>query len=425
MKLARIVIFSCFLLPAMNAYSAWNWSGTLKTKIQTDNRYTRYVDDTRVFGEVWGSFEAFDNKSWHAALDFVTRESVEDGFEGDIFQFYVQKELAELNSKIQAGRFQRSDSLGFYSLDGATVEYKLPNKGLTLQVYGGRPIRQEDVRSVTGDWVYGVELNSLQQVNWKNAVLPIDTWSMRFGFQQFHDQDTSTRLSLGNVLEGQFQHKYLYAYEMAFMATLETESGAFEELFSSLSLDITEQSRLRINYAIYQPKEFFATFKEQFYTTYYQGKQDLLSITFNQSLSPTFDYHLGWKRAARKAGQDIGYGFDMGVKSQYFSDWSVTADFDMLEFGDSSSYNLYFGSEFSLSANALLSLNLAYSLDDSVLYEQNKAAGTEIKFRYKIIKGLFMDLAGSYIVNSRLNDEYLAGLQMTWYFDNFVAKDTK
>jgi len=425
MKLARIVVFSCLLLPTINAYSAWNWSGTLKTKIQADNRYTRYIDDTRAFGEVWGSFEAFDNKSWHASLDFVTRQSVEEGFEGEIFQFYVQKELADLNSKIQAGRFQRSDSLGFYSLDGATVEYKMPNKGLTLQVYGGRPVRQEDVRSVTGDWVYGAELNSLQQVNWKNSVLPIDTWSMRFGFQQFHDQHTSTRLSIGNVLEGHFQHKYLHAYEMAFMATLETESGAFEELFSSLSLDITEESRLRINYAIYQPKEFFATFKEKFYTTYYQGKQDLLSITFNQSLSPTFSYHLGGKRAARKAGQDIGYGFDMGVKSQYFSDWSVTADFDMLEFGDSSSYNLYFGSEYSLSANALLSLNLAYSLDDGALYEQNKAAGTEIKFRYKIIKDLFMDLAGSYIVNSRLNDEYLVGLQMTWYFDNFVAKDTK
>ena len=423
MTLARLAMVSCFLVP-LTAQGAWNWSGSLKTKIQADNRYTRYTDESRVFGELWGSVEVFDNKSWKVALDFVSRESIEEGFEAEVFQFYVQKELTALNSKIKAGRFDRADSLGFYSLDGASVQYQMP-KGFTLEVYGGRPLRQEDMKSVTGEWVYGIELNSLQKLNWHNKLLPIDTWSTRLGFQQFHDQHTSTRISFGNILAGQYKLSYLQAYEFSFMATLETESGAFEELFTSLLLDITDNSRIRLNYSIYEPKSFYPTFKEKFYSHYFSGKQDLLVLSFNQKLSSTLDYHLSGKRAARAGKQYIGYGFDMGINSQYFSSWRLSADFDMLEFGDSSSYNLYFGSEYSLSARSLLSLNLAYSLDDSALYAQNKAAGTELKFRYKILKDLFMDLAGSYIVNSRLNNEYLAGVQMTWYFDNFVAKDTK
>lgn len=423
MKLVRFILIISFLAP-LTAQSAWNVNGSLKTKIQADNRYTRYTGDARVFGELWGSVEVFDNKSWEMALDFVSRESLEEGFEAELFQAYVQKEFKALNSKIKAGRFDRSDSLGFYSLDGASMQIKMP-KGFTVEMYGGRPLRQEDMKAVTGDWVYGVELNSLQQLNWRNKYLPIDTWSTRLGFQQFHDQETSTRISFGNILEGQYNLSYLQGYEFSFMTTLEIESGAFEELFSSLLLDITKDSRIRLNYSIYEPKAFYPTFKEKFYSTYFYGKQDLLMLSFNQSLTPTFDYHLSGKRAARAGKADVGYGFDIGFKSEYFSDWSLSADFDMLEFGKSSSYNLYFSSQYSLSARSLLSLNLAYSLDDSAVYEENKAAGTEIKFRYKIIKGLFMDLAGSYIVNSRLNDEYLAGVQVTWYFDRFVAKESK
>jgi hypothetical protein len=425
MKLANLGLMSCFLFTPLTVQAAWNTSGSLKTKIQADNRYTRYTDDARVLGELWGNVEIVDNQSWEMALDFVSRESSNGGFEEEIFQMYLQKELTGLNSKIKAGRFERSDSLGFYSLDGAAIQYKILPQGLTLNTYGGRPIRQEDMQSVTGEWVYGVELNSLQTLHWQLPLLPINRWSTRIGFQQFHDQQTSTRFSFGNLLAGQYNSQYIQAYELSLSTTLETESGTFEELFSSLLLDFTKNTRLRLNYSIYQPQPFYPTFKEKFYTTYYDGKQDLLVLSFNQRLNPNFAYHLSAKRAVRADEQEVGYGFDMGLNSDYFRDWRLSADFDMLEFGDSSSYSLYFAAQYSLSTNALLNLNLAYSLDDSPLYTQNKAAGTEVKFRYKIRRNLFMDLATSYILNSRLKDEYLAGAQMTWYFDNFVAKGAK
>ena len=385
MKLVAFITSTCLILIPMSAYSAWNWNGRLKTKVQADNRYSRYTDETRTFGEIWGNVEVFDNKSWRLALDFVSRESVETGFEAEIFQLYVEKEFVSLDGQIKIGRFQRADSLGFYSLDGADVQYKMPDKGLRFNFYAGRPIRQEDVRSVSGEWLYGFELHSFQMVNWQNSILPIDTWSTRIGFQQFHSQYTSTQLSVGNVLQGQFQHDYLYAYELSFMATLDAENGTFEELLSSVALDVTESSRIRLNYAIYEPKLFFPTFKERFYSSYYQGKQDLLSLNFTQSINSTFSYHVGGKRAEREGKKYIGYGFDTGLKSDYFSDWRLTADFDMLEFGESSSYNLYFSSQYSLSTQTLVTLNLAYSLDKSALYDENKAAGTELKFRYKVL----------------------------------------
>ena len=422
MRSVILFLSALMLLPISNAHSDWNWSGTLKAKVQADNRYTRYIDESQVFGEIWGSFEAFDNDSWRASLDFVTRQSGEYGFEGDIYSLYVEKQIKDWNSTIKGGRFQRSDSLGFYSLDGASLLYQMPEYGLSLNVYGGRPTRQEDVKSVSGDWLYGVELMSNQQVNWDNKILPIDTWLFRFGFQQFHNDSTSTRLSMANTILGEFQQSYLHAYELAFMATLETETGVFEEVYASLMLDVTEDSRVRASYSLYEPKSPYPTFKEQFYSDYYHGRQDLLRLSFDQALTETFSYHIGSKRAARKSEHDVGYGAEVGVRSTYFRDWDLSADFDMLEFGKSNSYNLYFGSEYSLSAKSLLNLNLAFSLDTSPLYGENKAAGTELKYRYKLFSDVFLDLSGTYIVNSRLNDEYRIGLQATWYFDNFQPK---
>jgi hypothetical protein len=307
-------------------------------------------------------------------------------------------------------------------LDGAAWRYAMPEQGLSFNVYAGKPTRQEDVRSVAGDWLYGFDVMSHQQLNWRNDVLPIDTWLLRFGFQQFHDEQTSTRLTVGSTIAGQFQHSFLHAYELSLMSTLETHTGVFEEFFSSLLLDFTEYSRLRISYSLYEPKSPYPTFKEQFFSDYYQGRQDLWRVSFNQSLTDTFSYHLVGKRAVRNAGHDIGYGFDVGVKSRDFRDLELSADFDMLEFGKSSTYNLYFSAAYSFTAKSIISLNLAYALDTSPLYGKNKAAGTELKFRYQLFSDVFLDLSGRYIANSRLNDEYQVGLQATWYFDNFQPK---
>ena len=102
-----------------------------------------------------------------------------------------------------------------------------------------------------------------------------------------------------------------------------------------------------------------------------------------------FRYHIGGKRAARNTGEDIGWGFDLGVRSDYFRNFVLSADFDMLEFGTSSTYNLYFGSEYSLSRKSLLVLNMALSLDESPLSSENKAVGTQLKYRYKLYSDVF------------------------------------
>ncbi len=422
MRFAPTALFVGLLIVTHNASSAWNWSGMLRTKIQTDNRYTRYTDKARIFGEVWGSFEAFDNKSWRTSLDFVSREGSQYGLRGDIYQLYVEKQLKKWDTSVKAGRFQRSDSLGFYSLDGASVLYHIPTQGLSLNVYAGKPTRQEDVRSVSGDWLYGLELMSHQQLNWKNKFLPVDTWLMRLGFQQFHNNHLSTRLTLASTIEGKFQQHYLQAYELAFTATLEAETGVFEQVYSSVLVDVTEASRIRVSYALYEPKFPFPTFKERFYSTYYQGRQDLLLMSFHQAVTQTLSYHVDVKRATRNTGTDIGYGMELGVSSQSLDNWNLSADFNMVEFGKSSTYNLYFGSEYALSIKNIVKLNLAFSLDNSPLNGENKAVGTELKYRHKLCSDIFLDVAGTYIVNSRLNDEYRVGFQATWYFDNFQPK---
>ncbi len=412
------------MLSFSNISHAWNWSGVLKSKMQSDRRYTL---DTRFFGKVWGSLEVYDNKSWRGGLDFVSRHSNGvRGFEGDIYQLYVQKEIKTFNSTVKAGRFQRADSLGYYALDGVNYQYHKQydesKSGLSIQLYGGVPRRLEDARSVSGDWLYGIEAQWNKNLAWESGAITLDNVFFRSGFQQFSDDEVSTRLSIFSSIQGRFPIKYLHSYKLSILGTYETSTSTFEDFMANIMLDLTEEIRVRTSYELYHPREPYITFREKFYSEYTFGRQDLLRITINNQVTDYFQYHVGFKRARRSEGNFIGYGGNAGFIWDYWRDLSLAAEIDYLELGEEKSENLYLSTEYTVNADFKTGLNIALANNKKRLYGNNQSTGVELNTQYRINNAVFLKLSGSYIWYSKIDDEYLTALQLTWYFDNFQAK---
>lgn len=417
-------ICTLLLLGFSGVIQAWNWSGVLKSKMQADKRYTQ---DARFFGKLWGSLEVYDNKSWFGGLDFVRRHSDDDrGFEGDIYQLYIQKKFKAYNSTVKAGRFQRADSLGYYALDGVNYQYHKQydhgKSGLSLQFYGGVPRRLEDARSVSGDWLYGMEAQWNKNLAWESAAITLDSVFFRGGFQQFAEQDISTRLSFSSSLAGRFPIKYLHSYELSILGTYETNTTTFEDFLANAMLDLTENVRLRTSYELYHPREPYITFREKFYSQYSFGRQDLFRISVNNQVNDYFEYHFGFKRARRSRGNFIGYGGNAGFTWDYWRNFSLAAEIDYLELGEEKSENLYLSAEYTVNADLTTGLNIALANNKKRIYGNNQSTGVELNTQYRINNAVFLKFSGSYIWYSKIDDEYLTALQLSWYFDNFQPK---
>ena len=389
--------------------------------MQTDKRYTQ---DARFFTKAWGSFEIYDNDSWHGGLDFVSRYSDGDrGFEGDIYQLYMQKELKEYDSTIKAGRFQRADSLGYYAVDGVNYHYDNEEKGVSFQFYAGVPRRLEDARSVDGDWLYGFESQWNKEVSWESDQITVDNMFIRYGFQQFaDDNDISSRLNVSSSVTGRFPIEHLHSYEFGMMGTYEIKTSTFEDFMVNMMLDLTEKIRLRTSYELYHPREPYVTFREKFYSQYTFGKQDLLRLNVNNQVNDYFEYHFGFKRAERSESNDTGYGGNLGFTWTYLRDISLAAEIDYLELGGDKSESLYLSADYSFNADLTSGLYIALASNKKLAYGTNQSTGFELNAQYRIDTSLYLKFSGSYLWYSTIENEYLMSTQLTWYFDRFTPK---
>ena len=102
-----------------------------------------------------------------AALALRLENQNEWGSQGEIYHLYGERRLdGELFSSVKVGRMQRSDALGFYTLDGVQLRGKtkqLGAQGFTL--YAGRPGRIDDFQMVEADLLLGGE------IQWDNRPL--------------------------------------------------------------------------------------------------------------------------------------------------------------------------------------------------------------------------------------------------------------
>ncbi|MGZ8218437.1 hypothetical protein [Methylomagnum sp.] len=451
------------VLPA--ASQAWTWHGSLRAKAQVDNRYTH---NAHGFGELWGQayFDA-PEEDLSGALDFVGRTTDFDGGNyGKLYQGFIDKGFAEIDSRVKLGRFQRTDNLGFYLVDGGMLTYAPKGEAWSVEVYGGRPNRIDHVRSVNGEFVGGFEGRTRLTPGWGDAgsFASLDTLDLRGGYQHFENGSRQTkatdypvvgtpaldpnavlngsglgyaipnpppatkqntrsgvdRVSFAATAAGALRLTPKGKYELSALGTFRADTAQFENVLMNAQWDAYDWMRFRGSYEYYRPREPYLTFREKFYSAYALGEQTLARGRVHLTPIDGFTYYLGGMYATRQG--DDGYGGDIGGSYALTPNLTLLGEFDYLALGPDNAKSGYASVIHTPDSRLQLRFNSALRYEEKILYGDNRAVGAEGEVRYMLRRDIILNLAGSYIWNTRLRDEYLGAVQVIYYFDPFTPK---
>jgi hypothetical protein len=399
-----------------------NWHGSIRAKLQTDDRYSH---DSRAFGETWGQFFYDDDAlDLHGAIDAAGRLSSQgDGTRGQIYQAFLQKGLAALDLTVKLGRYQRTDNLGFYYLDGLDCRYAPKNSPFSLNVYRGKPGRMEHVRSLQGDLLFGVDGFGHFEPRWQADSFPLslDSLDLRLGYQHFEDKQAAERVNLGATAAGRIAWGEGWKYEAVLSGTYRADQQALENVWLSGQADFGKKLRVRASYEEYRPRNPFPTFRERFYTAYALGEQTLSKLGAHHSPAAGWTYYLGGQYATRAIG-DSGQGGYAGLSVTQWPGWALGGEVDYLELGRDNAASLYLNATYTPGARWRVLANAAARVEHKQLYGENRALGGEIEVQYMVQNNLIVMVTGTQIFNTRLRDEHLAAVQAIYYFDPFKPK---
>lgn len=433
---------------------AETWKGSIRTKVQADNRYS--PKDADYTGETWGQLY-YDNPGQRlkARISVIGRLST-DVYrrKQQFYQAYLEKDFSYLPLSLRAGRFEKSDNLGLYLLDGlqATYQYSQP---FSIEVYGGRPLRIDHVQAVHGNFVFGTEGILKLTPEWRigNHLAHINNLDVRVGLQVAQRDDTqvtddellsqavdsnfdaievqrnnvsssaisSYRLNAATRLAGHLlgQDKPM---ETFIKASYALDKNHFENALVDSWWDPVKNIRLRSYYEAYRPKTRFVTFRDRFYSAYALGQQQVWRGSVEHRYNDKIRYSLGAQYADRDKGYS-GYGFNAGLGYQLQPGVNLSGSVDYLELNSGeNAKSLYLSGSHALTAKTRYSVNLALRQEQKALYGDNFAKGIETEWQYMLENHLILGLRASYIDNSAITNEYLGALQLTYYFDQFQAR---
>lgn len=166
-----------------------SWRGSLRTKLQTDNRYN--MEDGDYTGEAWGTLIYNNpNQKLNAQFSAVSRLSSDIYRDKQqLYQAYAEKRFEFLPVTLRGGRFEKSDNLGLYLVDGATAKYQFSNP-LSVEIYGGRPLQVDHVQSLRGNLVGGIESTLNLSPNFSTSWFKVEKTDFRVGMQVVQRNET-------------------------------------------------------------------------------------------------------------------------------------------------------------------------------------------------------------------------------------------
>jgi len=416
------IIVVGILMAMINTSLAANWNGSIRSKVQIDNRIT---NDATYSTDLWGLFEYEDSTNeLNAGVSVLGRATDYEGDSGvKLYQLFMKKGFSEVNSTVKLGRFQRSDNLGFYLLDGIELHTANDEKSIAVDVYGGVPKRIDHVRSVEGESLFGFEMLFHQDLGWDGGAVPLslDVLDLRSGFQRFEDDNASHRLTMGLNLEGQILFDSFEKYETRLLGTYEIESNSFEDLLAEGQVDVNEDLRWRGSYEYYRPENDRPTFREHFYSFYVLGEQTLIRTSLDLRVRHDLTVTVGGLRTSQSVGES-GYGANAGITVSHWPGVILRAEGEYVELEDDTISSVFLGVEHTPTSTLNLQLNSALRREEKQLGGENWVRGIETRCDYMIQNNIHASFTFNYIWNSRLPDEYLGSFELTYYFDNFKPK---
>lgn len=395
MKKTTSLIVTAFLLSFLRSPCAFaGIEGRLESSVEADNRpnyRSVYMEERAdlVYKEREGNFTS--------AFSGSVRLGDEE-FDGKIYQLYMDKRVGH-GLMLKAGRFERGDGSGYYTIDGMAV--RRVHHVLSLELYGGKPERIEDYRSTSAGLVIGGD-----------GVFTGNKLTGRLGYQHFNGNDASERVMWGvRSLEG-----WNNALTLAAAGTYLPETGDIETFDAEMEGRPAERSLLVLSYSLYQPDEQVESFRELFYREYATGREEEIKAGIHCRTEHGTEI-FGRVRRVSHNSDIYGYGGTIGAGTRNSRGTGVRGEVDSLYLEGENAVTLYLASSVPLAYDTLIRFEMAVQRQEKRTTGNNNAYGFDAEFR-KMLKGdLYLSGDTMYISNSRMDDEYRAGIRVTMYLN--------
>lgn len=400
-------------------------------------------------------FIKYQNEEQHSQAVFDYIAQAPDFSDSSISQLYIKQQLSN-NAQVIAGRFNRFDNLGYYTLDGAQFDYDFSKSALVtekqaltkvaLTSYAGKPLRTDDIHVLSGDYVVGINSHfrwalptadnsatgltsdSLYEPNL--VTMPNDI-SATIGYQALKIEQASQRLNVGLSAKSEqgFLGQQLFGAlrqevnVSSSLATVDNQwaKSEFEDLVIDTriylpNLAINRQDFLQLQYQYYNPELSRPSFKQRFYSTYAVGKIALAELAYHGQLTSSSYYRIAGRMSNKQRGGK-GYGWQAQVIERLENDWQVEATFDQLALDSVELSSFYAGISLSPNAYSQLKVQTAFQFEDKPLMEQNKMFGLQGSYQYMFNANLYLSFSLELLSNSTKDNDHLGRLYLVYYFD--------
>ncbi len=421
-----------FFIFSIQILYADNWYASISSAIQIDNRYS---PTNQASADILANYAYDDDDNdLHSRLNFLAQAS-EYYFERGtaLYELSIEKGWSEYNSRIKAGRFERADNLGFYFLDGFNLSYQNEPQDLGFEVYIGKPGRMDGVRSIEGDYLFGFEFFNRYKNNVNNKLLPqfFDSLDMRIGLQKIKNKVIAHRFNLAFNAQSRTQHSEeqkicqfsCLPFKTQMLLTYHIEEQNIEDLYIDFRLPINQDLKLRLAYEYYHPEiELNPGFREQFYSYYAFGEQKLSKVNLDYYFNSQISGFIEGIYSNREVG-DGGQGYATGITIKNpipnYLDLDLSISLDGVELGENKLASLYMGVEHDINSRFNMQIDTIYRKENKYHMGKNRVLGVNGKLNYMFKNNIIFSFEAREINNTKLRNEHLLRLNMTYYFDNY------
>ena len=383
-------------------------SGRVETSIDTNN--SQFHAETSLEERLDLSYSD-PEKGLNSGLSLAMFQRPDEK-EAELYQLFIQQDFNKSLDQISLGRFFRADTLGYYSLDG--IQYRHKTDSIVLSSYAGVPVRIEDFRSIEGDALYGLELQTLPyQIN----TYKVDT---RLGWQRLERQESQQRYNFG--LRASAEKTELLPTVLSMSASYVEESAQWESAQINTRWDLKKNSTLRIDYETYEPVSDELSFRDRFYSLYARGRQ----TQFKAAYQFKYDYQQTWSMSARQVSREFGgsgYAGMFAVEKRSNEGLLLTTKVEQLELQTERVSSLFIDAEKTLTASLRGGFSGVLQQQEKQLTGDNNSIGIEFRLEHMLglqamPSGLQFDVIANHIWNDRIEDEYRFLLRLSHKFGN-------
>jgi hypothetical protein len=382
----QAVLCVVLTVPALPAWAAL--SGSLETRFQSDSYFDpgNYVEQwltldyrTRDDGLSWGvlgNWGAFRSESWM-----------------NIHRLFVEKRFFENRLGTKAGRFERIDAAGYYTLDGIDARWQ-DASGRKWNIFAGKPGRvelyaipdpDEGVNRTDSKYLAGVSMSG-----------PLDTRSLGWMNQASFTLGMRYHFSGADVLklDGAFSADWQPREGVAPVAidasmVLDTRDTYIETFDVQARTRLDEKRQLWLRGRRYDPPDTSATFEDRFYRYYARGWQTVLEAGYRQQLDPRITWGGSLRGIAREQGID-GAGLDLSLDWQLDRGALLQGRADWLGGDGEHTGGLYLGYQRPLNSRLLLEVNGALRDERSRLDGSRSVIAGELRLDWMWAKDLHL-----------------------------------